>query len=212
MLSRGTFAVPVLLLATLSGCSSDSPAAGDDARPVTATIHADFPVYESAEELSEAADTVVRGIVRSSVTDFVPLVPTDSDDDDPMSNPQAGLSEAEKAAFLAEGHGYVATMHTIEVTEVLKGSVAVGDTVTVEQLGGLQDGVRYVTEGLEQLAPGHEYVLVGSAQTGDQLSLVNLDQSIYSVDERGALSPTTEDPDGYVLEGSLSEAEQVFSE
>ena len=199
---------PLLIAAAVAGCGSVPTA--DPSSPATATMHADYPVYESEREVSEAADTVVRGIVKSSVSDFVPLVP-DMEGDDPLSNPQAGLSKREKAALLAKGHGYVATTHTVEITEVIRGDVAVGDTVTVSQLGGLQDGTQYVVDGVEQMSVGGDYVLVTTDGPGDTLSLINLDQGIYTVGPDDALTTLAEDPSGYVA-SSLAEAEEAFAE
>ncbi|QIK84556.1 hypothetical protein [Sanguibacter sp. HDW7] len=207
----GMPALALLTLGALAACGSapdDAPGGGARATE-TVVMAADYPVYLTARELDEVADTVVRGIVRSSETGFERLV-LDTSSDDPQLNPLAGLSEDEIDAYLARNDGYVATTHSLEVTEVLQGDVGVGDTVTVQQIGGTHDGVSYVVLGIEQLSVGREYLLVTTAREGGRLELVSSGQSVFTVGADGALAPLATNPGGYVLRGTLAEAREVF--
>lgn len=207
----GLPALALLALGALAACGTaadDAPGGGPRATE-TVVMMADYLVYLTARELDEAADTVVRGIVRSSETGLERLVP-DMSSDDPQINPLAGLSEEEIDAHLARSDAYVATTHSLEVTEVLQGDVEVGGTVTVQQIGGTHDGVSYVVPGIEQLSVGQEYLLVTTAREGGRLELVSPGQSVYTVGADGTLAPLATNPGGYILPGTLAEARKVF--
>lgn len=201
--------LPALALVTL-GVLAACGTAPDDARVTeTVTMMVDHVVYMTAGELSDAADTVVRGVVRASEAEHVRLVP-DTSGDDPQVNPQAGLSDDEIAAHLARPDGYVATVHSLEVTEVLRGEVEVGATVTVRQTGGTLGGVTFAVPGAEQMSVGHEYLLVTTAGTGGRLELVSPEQSVFTVGADGVLAPLATNPGGYVLRGTLADAREVL--
>lgn len=209
MLQHIRLGLPAVALVTLGVLAACIPAPDDARATGTVTMMVDHVVYPTADELSDAADTVVRGVVRASEAEYVPLVP-DTSSDDPQLNPQAGQSDDEIDAHLARRHGYVATAHSLEVTEVLRGEVEVGATVTVPQTGGTLGGVTFVVPGVAQMSVGDEYLLVTTAGTGGRLALVSPEQSIFTVGADGVLAPLAANPVGYVLRGTLAEAREVF--
>jgi hypothetical protein len=181
MRARSRFAVVavtlVLAAPVLSACGSDGSTAAQPADEVV-RYEADYPTYASSAELVGATDVIVRGTVLSSrVEELFPEVVTEGD---PVANPQAGLSPLEAAAV----QSVVVTVSTVQVTEVIKGDVTVGDTVEVSQLGGQLAGVRYVDQGTTLLpqAGGTEYVLLLAAHgAGAPLDLVNPAQALFRV-------------------------------
>lgn len=207
----------VLALSALTGCTYTESWPAEHAGgggPVGASVGkslADWPVFSTPEELAERADTIITGVVRSSSTRLISFESEEVNSVDPMINPQAGLSEAELQEVHETGDGHVATVHTIEITGVLQGDVAVGDVVTVEQLGGDYDGADYVDQGGEQMQVGQEYLLFTRQRSDDQLNLVNPSQTIYAVSDSGALSLVADRPAGYIVEGTLATAEKLFA-
>ena len=153
----------------LAGCSSS---------PEVVTSYADYPAYSTPQDIVDAADVVVRGSVTGSrVMEDHPIVSTAGD---PALNPQAGLDE------VTEVPGVVVTISTVQVEEVIKGDVAVGDVIEVAQLGGLYDGVRYVEASTTTLESGDEdYVLLlADHGPGVPYDLLHPVQAMYTVDSR----------------------------
>lgn len=117
-----------LALGALTGCAyaesgpAEHPGGGSPVSVSVGVPLADWPVFATPEELAERADTIVTGVVRSSSTEMISFAFEEVDSDDPMINPQAGLSEAELRELREADHGYVATVHTIEITGVLQGT------------------------------------------------------------------------------------------
>lgn len=148
---------------------------------------ADYPAYATSGDIIRAADVVVRGTsVRSRVERAYPDVSTSGD---PVSNPQAGLSEKE-AKDAREAGSVVVTVSSVKVLEVVKGNVKVGDTIEVSQLGGTLSGVAN-SEKHTTILPtdGSQYVLLLAAfDPGHPYSLLNPEQAMYAVSSDGTLS------------------------
>jgi hypothetical protein len=194
-----TAAVVALVGTSLVGCSTSSPEA---AAPAVVQYFADYPSYGTEAELVQASDVVVRGTVLS--TRVEQQLPEASTSTDPRSNPQAGLDPAAAAEVLP----VVVTVSTLVVEEVLKGSVAVGSTVEVSQLGGRLGGVAYVAEGTVPLKAGTtDYVLLlADHGAGVPLDLVNPQQAMYTVSPSAGLQPVTSEP-GLALASSIGQIE-----
>jgi len=163
----------------LAGCSSS---------PEVVSSTADYPSYETPQDIVDAADVVVRGAVTGSrVKEDHPIVSTTGD---PSVNPQAGLDE------VTDVPGIVVTISTVRVEEVLKGDVAVGDVIEVAQLGGLYEGVRYVETSTVALEKGSDdYVLLlADHGPGVPYDLLHPVQAMYTVDS-GDLDPVAPDND-----------------
>lgn len=182
--SRTVVAVAVLAASVLSGCSTG--------KPEEVVTHANYPSYNSSEEIAKAADVVIRGTAITSRNDK--MLPDVSTDTDPAVNPQAGLSPEEIADFREEA-AVAITVTTVRVGEVLKGDVAVGDVIEVKQLGGELNGVRYRDSTTTLLSAGStsEYVLLLSSYgPGKPFSLLNPEQAMYTVGSGEDLLPVGE--------------------
>ncbi|MFL3868029.1 hypothetical protein ACWEJZ_28295 [Streptomyces bacillaris] len=143
-------------------------------------VRADYPAYDSIDEVIEESDVIIRGTVVGA--QGRELLPEASEGDDPAANPQAGVSPEEAA----EVDPVIVTVSTVKVAEVLSGpagGVEAGDTVEVSQLGGTVDGVTYKEEQTTHLVKGTtEYVLM-LADHGPEApyDLLNPTQALYTV-------------------------------
>lgn len=138
-----------------------------------------YPMYETAADLSAAADVVVKGeVIASAVKELGTLEElTGEDAADPELNP--GGSTAKSETLL------VYTVHQVRVTEVVKGDVAVGSVIEVKELGGTLGDTKFLTPEGTLLGKGGEYLLFLKTFDGSPASLLNPIQSTYAYkDER----------------------------
>lgn len=164
---------------TVAGCSAPdvdgSAAGGDD----SVTLSADYPVYDSLEAAGDEADSVVRGVYISSEVDLLyPMVDAGGDAE---TNPQDGVDVSQEDL---DEMAVVITVSRVEVTEVLKGDLQVGDVIEVSQLGGRYDDVQYDEESttlLEQVAATEVVVLLNDTGAG-RFDLINPAQGLFEVE------------------------------
>lgn len=136
------------LMLALTSCSGGSTTAtpqssGQETIQETVHMNADYPSYGSPLAAAAKSDLVVVGVPVKSWDDMI--YPDRVDSDDPIKNPQAGLSEKEINEFIADS-GVPITVTEFEVTEVVSGEANVGDRILVDQLGGASGGVTYDEE------------------------------------------------------------------
>ncbi|MCQ6553905.1 hypothetical protein NPS70_11960 [Streptomyces sp. C10-9-1] len=187
-LTAGGCAVLVALAA--SGCSAGDPAETEtgSGKPGVVAYEADYPAFDSLDAVVKEADTIVKGtVVGSKVEELMPEVSTGGD---PLTNPQAGLSEEEAR----EVEPVVITVSTVKVSEVLAGDVKAGDTVEVSQLGGTLDGTTYREEHTTTLAEDGTQYLLMLADHGDSspYDLLNPEQALYTVGTDGTVQPAAD--------------------
>jgi hypothetical protein len=185
----------LLVAVVLVGCSADGSAdgkAGDKAGAAAEVVpyEADYPSYDSVDALVKQSDVIVRGtVVGSQVRELSPEAPTG---DDPVANPQAGLSPEEAA----ESDPVVVTVSTVKVAQVLSGTgaVKVGDTVEVSQLGGTLDGVTYQEKQTTALAEDDTQYVLMLADQGDKnpYDLLNPEQALYTVGSDDEVTPVAD--------------------
>lgn len=194
---RNVLAAGTALLAAvvLVGCSADGSAdgkAGDKAGAAAEVVpyEADYPSYDSVDALLKQSDVIVRGtVVGSQVRELSPEAPTG---DDPVANPQAGLTPEEAA----ESDPVVVTVSTVKVAQVLSGAgdVKVGDTVEVSQLGGTLDGVTFQEKQTTALAEDDTQYVLMLADQGDTnpYDLLNPEQALYTVGSDDEVTPVAD--------------------
>ncbi|WP_329366994.1 hypothetical protein [Streptomyces sp. NBC_01483] len=189
----------LLVAVVLVGCSADGSAdgkagdkAGNKAGAAAEVVpyEADYPSYDSVDALVKQSDVIVRGtVVGSQVRELSPEAPTG---DDPVANPQAGLSPEEAA----ESDPVVVTVSTVKVAQVLSGAgdVKVGDTVEVSQLGGTLDGVTYQEKQTTALAEDDTQYVLMLADQGDKnpYDLLNPEQALYTVGSDDEVTPVAD--------------------
>ena len=71
------------------------------------------------------------------------------------------------------------TIYTVEVMQVYKGDVTVGNTIEMKQLGGTIDHVHYVQEDAMTIEIGNTYIMFLETYENSPASLINPIQGIY---------------------------------
>jgi hypothetical protein len=147
--------VAVLLVPAVASCGSR-----------TVEYHADWPSYESVEQLYARADLVVVATVRDGVATRELKISSDGSDAD------------------------VFTVAGASVVRAFKGDAKTGASVTVKQLGGEYQGVKYTVDDGDTayLRPGVTYVLFLATFPdfpGVPPSLLNPTQAQYELDGSG---------------------------
>ncbi|WP_406409882.1 hypothetical protein OG923_14440 [Streptomyces halstedii] len=189
----------LLAAAGLVGCSSGHEASPDRAAAAVVTYEADYPSYESIDDLIENADIVVKGtVVTTRVEELMPEV---SQEQDPEINPQAGLEPDEGAQM----QPVVETISTVRVSEVLSGDISPGGIIEVAQLRGTVGEITYKESKTETLVSGDsEYLFMLAAHgEGAPYDLLNPAQALYTVD--GAEQVTAVGEDGFTDLGTVGE-------
>ncbi len=139
-----------VVLAACSGDPAGSPEPGS-----TVEMMADYVVYDE-RSLVEDATLIVEGTPLS----FEDRVITPRfEGDTPEENPLLGLSEEEKKKAIAEADGVPVTVVTFRVDVVHRGDVQPGDEITINQVGGVVDGVTYVLADEVKLEAKQNYLL-----------------------------------------------------
>lgn len=182
----------------LTGCA----AAGTAAPSETVESIADYLYYPTVADLVDTADLVVTGTVEASRPDLLWPDPPGSgvgpEETDPELNPLAGVEVTDPV----EASPFVVTVHTLRVTEVIKGEAVVGGTVEVRQMGGVLDGVAHRFAGDEPLVAGPEYLLAMATYPDASASLLSPGQAVHTVGDDGALTPWNGSPP--VFDGTVA--------
>jgi hypothetical protein len=91
----------------------------------------------------------------------------------------------------------VITVSTVTVTRVHKGTVKVGSTIEVKQLGGKYQGVNYRADGVAAFRAKTPYLLFLATFADAPASLLNPEQGQYVLDASG--TPTRVSPNGVAV-------------
>ena len=166
----------VVAVLALAGCSS---AAQDEV-----VYHSSYPVYASADELTDAASVVVVGEVLSSEVREIDVAAPADPAGDPELDPAAGATDGGASSV------FVFTVHQVRVDQVIAGDAAVGDVIEVSQLGGSFKGRQHREEGATVLKAKKAYALyLQTYDSGDPASLLNATQAAYARGSRAAFEP-----------------------
>ena len=156
-----------VMIAASAACSAQPPGSPSG----TVTYRADYPSYQTLEDLAQRADLVVRGTVTSTRVAAIndAIQPTSSD---PKANP-GGDTPASTSVY---------TVYTISVTDVYKGAVPASKTIEVKDLGGTLNGVTYVSEDSVNFKPNKKYILFLETYPQSPAMLLNPVQASFSGD------------------------------
>jgi hypothetical protein len=148
----------------------------------------------SIEAMVAAYDTVVVGEVVSS-QDMSCVKPEDADVDEhnddsfeyPTWHPKAHSTPLPQ---VCEDLPPTVTAYAVKVSESYRPNVAAGDMITIQQLGGIKDGVAYQGEGDPVLELGHAYLFfLRPAVPSDPSSpLVGSGFGRFEIDSSGKLA------------------------
>lgn len=126
-------------------------------------LQTDYPEYDTASELAEAADLIFQGTV-SNVKYQMLDVRTEKDQD-------AGLSETEAIPY---------TLYTIDVEKVYKGPLK-EPTITIKRPGGKFGNNEYIAENASEILTGRDYLFIAESYENSYPSLLNPTQSSYDM-------------------------------
>ncbi len=124
----------------------------DNTEYETVLVNADYPYYNSLQELYDAADLVI-----------------------------VARNNRNESTILNIGNDIPYTVSSMSVTDVFKGDKSI-ESIDVKQLGGLMDGVMYISQGVEQLVQDGEYLLFLETYDKSPASLLNPIQGMYYVE------------------------------
>jgi len=151
----------------------------------------DYPYYE-LDEMVDQASLIVEATVVSS--EYVVETPTYVPGDNPEEDPLYGLSEAEKAAALANVDAFVSTAVRLRLDTVHRGDLSAGQEITIMQTGGVLDGVAYVAHGEPILEPGDGYLLFATSRPDGAFHTLAGPAGIYAVSDDGSFTATSASP------------------
>ncbi|WP_029068552.1 hypothetical protein [Jonesia quinghaiensis] len=142
------------------------------------SISADYTRYDSLEDAHDASDVIV---VASVVDSRVELLPPGAVKASRGSTGRGVSTSADTGARL------VATVHRVQVSDVVHGStVRGGDIIEVSQIGGFHNGVTYQDASTTLLTElGHQVVLLLETTSEDMYTPINPIEGVF--EERGGL-------------------------
>lgn len=130
------------------------------------TMCIDYPMYDSAQELVDAADLVFAGEVKNITYEMLDIRTENGTD------PVTGLEGDVSLPY---------TIFEIEVSEVYKGEIA-DHTIYLKRPGGNFDSVQYKLEDASDIKIGNRYLFLAAAYENSYASFINANQSSYDLD------------------------------
>ena len=161
----GLFIAVAALLSVGIGYKFCQADASEKEKSIT-VLQADYPEYNTAEELVESSDLVFTGTVKNIEYQMIDVSTDEGADED------TGFVDDEKMPY---------TLYTIDVDKVYKGSIE-SSTIIVKRAGGSFGSDEYVLENASEIAKGKNYLFVTETYEDTYPSLLNADQSSYDMD------------------------------
>lgn len=157
----------------LTGCASAEKKLS--ARAVDRVIiSGDWPSYGTIQSLIKKCDAIVIGLVED----------VNEEGKSPLKleiNENISAEERERLEKELKNYEPV-TISNVKVDRVLKGAVAAGSTIYVNQLGGIDDGVSYKEERTVYLKTGGMYVLfLSKTDMAETYSTINPHQGQINI-------------------------------
>ena len=160
---------------TLAACGSTANTTGNAGNVVT-TIHAEYPSYDTANDLVNSADLIFSGTVGSiSYEDL--NVRTESGTDS-----TTGLSSSDSIPY---------TIYEIKVDTIYKGTTQ-EDTISIKVPGGEIDGTQYIVDDAPTISLGETYLFLTKTYENTYPSLLNVTQATYDLNAPEAYEENTD--------------------
>ncbi|CVI70612.1 hypothetical protein NDGK_01933 [Clostridiales bacterium CHKCI001] len=175
---NGLCVLIVIMLISLCACGNVETARQTDvesstqAEPTKQIMIADYPMYDTAQNLVDAADLVFTGKVENITYEMLDIKMESGPDS------ITGLEEASSVPY---------TIFEIKVSNVYKGNVT-DETIYLKRPGGNFDTIVYELEGATPINQGEEYLFVAQTFENFYPSLVNVDQAVYDLNAPEVLS------------------------
>lgn len=143
MKKRAFMLVGILLISiVMSACSSNSKSTTNENE--TTIIQAEYPVYDTAEEIVDASDLVFSGTVTEINYESLNVKSETGADS------ETGLVEATEIPY---------TIFDISIEKVYKGNVE-SSSISIKRPGGKIDGQFFVVEGTSTIEVGETYLFI----------------------------------------------------
>ena len=158
--------IAVLAIAGIGiGYKINQADASGEEKSVT-VLQADYPQYNTAEELVESSNLVFTGTVKNIEYQMIDVGTGEGPDED------TGFVDNEEIPY---------TLYTIDVDKVYKGSID-SSSIIVKRAGGSFGDEEYVVENASEISKGKNYLFVTKIYEDTYPSLLNADQSSYDMD------------------------------
>jgi|GEM_PF-1198222 hypothetical protein len=166
----------IFILSALGCSSATTNTAATKDKPITMIASEDFPSYSSIGDLSERANTIVRGsVIQTRVEALNDMVQA------PAVNESALDEQTNPGGEDIVPFDKIYTIYTIKVAESFKGTHAAGDTIEVKQLGGQLGNTEIINDDNIKFIPTKDYVLFLETYEDTPASLLNSVQSLYVI-------------------------------
>lgn len=164
---KKSFIVMSILLVSImtSACGSNSDTSSIE-REVT-SIHAEYPVFDTAEDIVDASNLVFSGTVTEISYETL------------NAKSETG---ADTLTGLLESSDIPYTIFEISVDQVYKGNVD-GDTILIKRPGGKLDGETFVLDDASLIEQGETYLFITEGYENSYPSLLNVTQASYNINE-----------------------------
>lgn len=150
-------------LVVMSACSSNSNTAANE-NEVT-VIQAEYPVYDTAEEIVNASDLVFSGTVTEINYESLNVK------SETGADPETGLVEATEIPY---------TIFDISIEQVYKGHVE-SNSISIKRPGGKMDGQVFTVEDASTIEVGETYLFITQTYENTYPSLLNVTQASFDM-------------------------------
>lgn len=162
--------VQVIAICVLGACGKDAIEPEDET--MITIIHAEYPLYDTAQELVDEADLVFSGTVESVSYEMLDV---------------RAESGKDSVTGLDQSHCIPYTIYQVKVDLLYKGS-SDEDFIYIKCPGGEADENQYVVEGAVTLQEGGVYLFLTKSFENTYPSLLNAAQSAYDMNEPNTLN------------------------
>ena len=171
MKKRAFMLVGILLISiVMSACSSNSKSTTNENE--TTIIQAEYPVYDTAEEIVDASDLVFSGTVTEINYESLNVKSETGADS------ETGLVEATEIPY---------TIFDISIEKVYKGNVE-SSSISIKRPGGKIDGQFFVVEGTSTIEVGETYLFITQTYENAYPSLLNVTQASFDMSKPEVLN------------------------
>lgn len=159
---------------SMSACGKEPEAAETEGTVIS--VHADYPHYETAQELVDSAELVFSGKVEKISCEMLDV---------------RTPSGTESAAEVSESQEIPYTLYEIKITKVYKGSYE-DDTIIIKRPGGQYGGTEYALDEAPDISQGETYLILAETYENSYASLLNVTQASYDMNAPEAYSEAGE--------------------
>lgn len=157
-------------LVVMSACNSNSNTAANE-NEVT-VIQAEYPVYDTAEEIVNASDLVFSGTVTEINYESLNV------NSETGADPETGLVETSEIPY---------TIFDISIEQVYKGNEE-SNSISIKRPGGKMDGQVFVVEDASAIEVGETYLFITQTYENTYPSLLNVTQASFDMNNPEAVN------------------------